>query len=1071
MKSRRVTSVSQVGSDRIIEIQFSHGRYHLFLEFFVAGNIILTDNDFKVLAIYRMVPEGADQEELRVGLTYLINNRQNYCGDSNLTNDRLRDSLQRATDDVGDDTKANGKQVKAAKNHTLRKALVISVRELSPLLIDHALRTAGFNSSVMVKDVLTEDALFSRLLLALLEARKIVEDVMKSDNPKGYIIAKARKSAISDIGKPTGFVLNPNSERNENCLYEEYHPFIPQQYMDNPEFKIIKRDSFNKTVDEFYSSIEAQHVQSRLFERDENAKRKLEAARQNHEKRLDRLQQTQESHVQRAMALETNLQSVQEAIAAINGLIAQGMGWVEIERLICMEQAKHNNIAEMIKLPLKLSENAITLLLKPPGFDDEDDYAGSESESSVSRSEVDRAETEGAARTATLSEGRIAVDVDLGLSPWSNARLYYGQKKTAAIKEQKTLQSSVKALKGTERKINADLKKALKQEKETLRLVRKPFWFEKFIFFISSEGYIVLGGRDMHQNDILYTKYLKKGDVYVHADLHGAATVVIKNKTGLSQSPIPPTTLTEAGSLAVITSSAWDSKAVMSAWWVPAEQVSKVSAVGDYLPSGEFAILGQKQFLPPAQLLLGFGVMFHISADSKIRHYRNRVPMETISQPDDVVEDNGNTKAKTREDEAERDDLSQKAVQERSDPRPEGLGDHSEVSTSGSESTWKKVAEEDARFPNWADSDVVQVEIALEANREIHAAGKGQVAGSNDGICSPIMADKSPDAQSSEADLGQSGNLIESNNLPLATHHSSAEEDFDVGKEDHHAKIDDLPTLPRSGVNPHTEIPSSVSIRTLKSSAQTNPGKKYLVRGKQGKLKKANAKYGEQDAEDRKAAFGLLGSTVAQAKAEKDKIAKAAREQELEAQKQRRRQKMDVIAARGKETEQLRHMSFHAENGQSDGEEGEGGLDLEAFVGTVRPGDEILDAFVVCGPWNAIGTRCRWKAKIQPGAMKKGKVVREILARWSDDVKEHDRKTPRHDDSALERNEDSTALRERELLKSFKEQEVIGVVPVSKCRVIVSAAKTKDGKSKEQVKEEDHVMNHQWPAISRAERH
>lgn len=34
LKTRRVTSVSQVGTDRILEFQFSDGQYRLFLEFF-----------------------------------------------------------------------------------------------------------------------------------------------------------------------------------------------------------------------------------------------------------------------------------------------------------------------------------------------------------------------------------------------------------------------------------------------------------------------------------------------------------------------------------------------------------------------------------------------------------------------------------------------------------------------------------------------------------------------------------------------------------------------------------------------------------------------------------------------------------------------------------------------------------------------------------------------------------------------------------------------------------------------------------------------------------------------------
>jgi predicted ribosome quality control (RQC) complex YloA/Tae2 family protein len=32
---------------------------------------------------------------------------------------------------------------------------------------------------------------------------------------------------------------------------------------------------------------------------------------------------------------------------------------------------------------------------------------------------------------------------------------------------------------------------------------------------------MVIGGRDQQQNEIVVKKYLKAGDLYVHADLHG----------------------------------------------------------------------------------------------------------------------------------------------------------------------------------------------------------------------------------------------------------------------------------------------------------------------------------------------------------------------------------------------------------------------------------------------------------------------------------------------------------------------------------------------------------------------
>lgn len=1052
LKSRRVTLVTQVGTDRIIEIQFSDGRYRLFLEFYAAGNIVLTDNDLKILALFRVVPEGADQEELRVGLTYLLDHRQNVDGVSDLTNERLRNGLQKAVDKVDGKVESHGREFKTKKDHALRKALINSLKEFSPILIDHALRVFSLDPSTKVKDILTDDALFSRLTLALAEAQKVVENMIKPNTPQGYIIAKPRKQTASEPDSQIGERLNTSPERNEGLLYEEFHPFIPQQYLHNPEFKVIELDGFNRTVDEFYSSIEAQHVQSRLSERDENAKRKLEAARQDHEKRLDRLQQTQEIHYQKAQALEANLQGVKDAIAAINGLIAQGMGWVEIERLIEMEQAKQNSIAEMIRLPLKLHENTVTLLLKPPSFDDEDDFAGNESDSSVSDGDVDRAEREEVLKTVRLSESRIAVDVDLGLSPWSNARLYYEQKKTAAIKEQKTLQSSVKALKNTERKISADLNKALKQEKEVLRPVRKPFWFEKFIFFISSEGYLVLGGRDITQTEILYSRYLKKGDVYVHADLRGAASVIVKNKNGLSQSSIPPSTLAEAGTLAVVTSNAWDSKAVMSAWWVPASEVSKTSVVGEYLPAGEFAILGQKRFLPPAQLLLGFGVMFHISDESKASHYKNRILIETTSNTDDLVGENMSGVATVAEEE-ESDEHDKRAIQGGSSTNSSTLSGHPEASRHDSQNPLNiAIEEKGARISHLVGSNLLQADAALAEDRDADASTGGLVSELESVTLASKLQGELFDEHDLEADNVQSEKSTKSDVHSPTTYQSSASDDSERGEENHKSEIDHLPTIQIVEADHSTGVFSSALAGTPASGVQTVPVKnKHLVRGKRGKIKKAKVKYGDQDDEDRKAALRLLGSVAAREKAEQDAIARAAREKELEAAIQRRQQQWIVAAEKGKETEQLRQKNFQAEFDQSDGEGGEGGeglVDFETFVGTLLPGDDILDAFVVCGPWNAIGTRCRWKVKMQPGAIKKGKIVREILTRWSSEIVEQEKRQAGLGDSDFVTNDESTEIRERELLKGLKEQEIVGAIPVSKCKLMMGAAKTVDGKSK-----------------------
>merc|ERR1712228_429673 len=121
---------------------------------------------------------------------------------------------------------------------------------------------------------------------------------------------------------------------------------------------------------------------------------------------------------------------------------------------------------------------------------------------------------------------------------------------------------------------------------------RKVYWFEKFFWFISSENFLVIGGKDAQQNELLVKRYMKANDVYVHADLHGAATVIVKNPR---TEPVPPKTLTEAGQFAVCFSAAWDSKVVTAAYWVSPDQVSKTAPSGEYLTVGSFMIRGMEE--------------------------------------------------------------------------------------------------------------------------------------------------------------------------------------------------------------------------------------------------------------------------------------------------------------------------------------------------------------------------------------------------------------------------------------------------------------------------------------------
>ncbi|KZF22356.1 hypothetical protein L228DRAFT_221227 [Xylona heveae TC161] len=1007
LRTRRVTSVAQIGTDRVIEIQFSDGQYRLFLEFYAGGNIILTDAELNIISVLRIVGAGADQEEIRIGLKYNLSYRQNFNGVPPLTKERVREALQAAVNKE----QAESKQKKNKKSgDVLRKALATSITEFPPMLIEHALKVVDFDPKIRPEEVLQHDALFEKLMLVLEEADKTVKEITSSEVVKGYILAKPRaKSSKED---PEKGAASEAKDESHNLLYEDFHPFRPRQFVSEDAAQILEFEGFNKTVDAYFSSIESQKLETRLQERELHAERKLDSAREEQRKRLEGLQQVQELNIRKAQAIEANLERVEEACAAVNSLIAQGMDWVEINRLVEMEQRRNNPVAEIIKLPLKLHENTATLLLGEMDLEDVD-IEEDETDSELSDSEEEEI-TSGKPK-AKPEDKRLAVDLDLGLSPWSNARIYYDQKKGAAVKEQKTMQASTKALKSTEKKVAADLKKGLQQEKQVLRPVRKQLWFEKFLFFISSDGYLILGGKDAQQNEMLYRRYLKKGDIYVHAELQGAASVIVKNNPSTPDAPIPPSTLSQAGNLSVATSVAWDSKAVMSAWWVNYDQVSKSAPTGEYLGTGSFMIRGKKNFLPPAQLLLGFAVMFQISEESKARHVKHRLRDE-----DSIVADrasNAIADLKVTDDA----DGSVSAT-----PAPE---EGAAAATTDSEDEDFP----DAKLESDVDNDDAQsshpnpLQSEPQAGQDLSRSesSKGQT---EDGPKKQIPSELPQDDGDSDEEEDESDAATQPTEKP-----SGGNNLRDLSARERR--------LARKGQLSDTEdFDGDSGISTPTSKPKSAP----QVRGKRGKKKKIAAKYADQDEEDRELALKLLGSASAKSKAEEAARQKKAKEEELAFQLQRRREQHTRQQQKAREHEEMRQIMMQEEGTTIetlDEEEAAQMRDLDAFVGTPLAGDEIIEAIPICAPWTALA-KYKYRAKLQPGSTKKGKAVKEILFKWAADGA--DRK------NVDDKSEDKEKIwpRELELIKAWKDTEVVNTLPVRQVRVMMAGGSAGGGGDK-----------------------
>ncbi|KAH6927814.1 hypothetical protein HPB50_008950 [Hyalomma asiaticum] len=572
LKNKRIERLAQLGADRVVDLQFGTGEaaYHVILELYDRGNVVLTDGDYLILNILRPRALGKDEDVKLVV-------REKYPVESALAEPPSLDAQQLST-----------MLAQAAQGDTLRKILTPSLDLSSfpivflfcprtlygPALLEHVLLGRGLSAGAKISTLPAEE-LTEKVLQCLHDADAIMTRA-KTESCKGYIVQRIEKR------------IQPAEDGStEIATYQEFHPFLWRQHdgaSGTGAISTIELASFSAAVDQFFSSVEMQKITLRAHQREKEALKKLENIRTDHEKRIQALQEVQQADVRKAELIEMNLDLVERALCVVRSALANQIGWAEITELLKEGQEQGDPMARSIR-KLKLETNHFEMLLRDP-----------------------------------YDEGEEAlVDIDIDLSAYANARKYYDQKKHAAGKQQKTIESSAKAYKSAEKKT----REALKQVALTTNIAkaRKAFWFEKFFWFISSEDYLVVGGRDAQQNEAIVKKYLRPGDIYVHADLHGASSIVIKNPSG---TPVPPKTLNEAGTMAICYSAAWDAKVVTSAWWVHHHQVSKTAPTGQYLTPGAFMIRGKKNYLPPSYLIMGFGFLYKLDDESIERHRGER---------------------------------------------------------------------------------------------------------------------------------------------------------------------------------------------------------------------------------------------------------------------------------------------------------------------------------------------------------------------------------------------------------------------------------------------------------------
>ncbi|ELZ25479.1 hypothetical protein C475_10624 [Halosimplex carlsbadense 2-9-1] len=138
-------------------------------------------------------------------------------------------------------------------------------------------------------------------------------------------------------------------------------------------------------------------------------------------------------------------------------------------------------------------------------------------------------------------------------------------------------------------------------------------WFEDYRWFHTSDGFLVIGGRDADDNEDLVKKYLDRGDRFFHAQAHGGPATILK-ATGPSESydddvEIPESSKCEAAQFAVSYSSIWkDGKFAGDVYEVGSDQVSKTPESGEFLEKGGFAIRGDRTYYESTEVGVAVGI-------------------------------------------------------------------------------------------------------------------------------------------------------------------------------------------------------------------------------------------------------------------------------------------------------------------------------------------------------------------------------------------------------------------------------------------------------------------------------
>lgn len=166
-------------------------------------------------------------------------------------------------------------------------------------------------------------------------------------------------------------------------------------------------------------------------------------------------------------------------------------------------------------------------------------------------------------------------------------------------KASEELRSRIEKLQGQTQKIH---------EKIQFNALESKQWYERYRWFVTTDGHLVIGGRDASSNSAVIRKHMTEDDIVFHAEIHGSPFFLIKNAR--NQDNENTNLIEETAQATVSFSRAWkDGLSSGDAYWVFPNQVKKGAPTGQFLPKGSFVIEGKRNFCKGIELKLTIGLV------------------------------------------------------------------------------------------------------------------------------------------------------------------------------------------------------------------------------------------------------------------------------------------------------------------------------------------------------------------------------------------------------------------------------------------------------------------------------